>query len=249
MTLEENINKLAAQPLLAQPGSAWNYSLSIDVLGRIVEVVSGMSLDAFLRDRIFTPLGMTDTSFEVADAKWARMATVYSPDGAGRHPADEGPRVVRQHRTCRRSAYYKARQALLLRRRRPHIDRTRLRPVRADAAERRRARRRAPARPEDARADDGQPHDRSACRRADRPGRAGSASGSAWSPTSPPRRRRDRRALFGWSGIYGTMFWVDPKERLVAIMMVQRYPGSPVARASSRSSTKRSLGRKLELRS
>ena len=36
---------------------------------------------------------------------------------------------------------------------------------------------------------------------------------------------------FGWSGIYGTVFWVDPKERLVAIMMVQRYPGSPVATA------------------
>ena len=37
--------------------------------------------------------------------------------------------------------------------------------------------------------------------------------------------------MYGWSGIYGTTFWVDPKERLVAIMMVQRYPGSPVAAA------------------
>ena len=49
---------------------------------------------------------------------------------------------------------------------------------------------------------------------------------------SRPRRRRwVRPGLYGWSGIYGTVFWVDPKERLVAIMMVQRYPGSTVAAA------------------
>src|SRR5262245_18225310 len=52
MSLQEGIDKLAAQPLMAQPGSAWNYSLSVDVLGRVVEVVSGQSFDAFLRDRI-----------------------------------------------------------------------------------------------------------------------------------------------------------------------------------------------------
>ena len=52
---------------------------------------------------------------------------------------------------------------------------------------------------------------------------------SRWSPTSARRRRWDRRACIGWSGIYGTIFWVDPKEKLVSIMMVQRYPGSAVA--------------------
>src|SRR5207249_3587943 len=66
-----------------QPGSAWNYSLSTDVLGRVIEVASGMSFDAYLHDRIITPLGMTDTSFDVADAKWGRLSTVYAPDGAG----------------------------------------------------------------------------------------------------------------------------------------------------------------------
>jgi len=62
MTLAEQIDKLAKQPLIVQPGSAWNYSLSADVLGRVVEVVSGQTLDVFFRDRILTPLGMTETS-------------------------------------------------------------------------------------------------------------------------------------------------------------------------------------------
>ena len=68
---------------MSQPGAAWNYSLSTDVLGRVVEVASGQPFDQFVRERILTPLGMTDTSFEVPDARWSRMATVYSPDGAG----------------------------------------------------------------------------------------------------------------------------------------------------------------------
>jgi CubicO group peptidase (beta-lactamase class C family) len=82
MTLQEGIDKLAAQPLMAQPGAAWNYSLSTDVLGRVIEVASGMPFDKFLRDRIIAPLGMTDTSFNVPDAKWSRFATVYATDGA-----------------------------------------------------------------------------------------------------------------------------------------------------------------------
>src|SRR6185295_18685929 len=60
LTTEEGINLLAAQPLMVQPGSAWNYSLSVDVLGRVVEVVSGMPFPAFLNERIIKPLGMVD---------------------------------------------------------------------------------------------------------------------------------------------------------------------------------------------
>ena len=83
MTLAEGIDKLAAQPLMSQPGAAWNYSLSTDVLGRVVEVASGQPFDVFLRERIFKPLGMIDTDFVVTDAKWSRLATVYSPDTTG----------------------------------------------------------------------------------------------------------------------------------------------------------------------
>lgn len=72
----------AAMPLAFQPGREWNYGVSTDVLGRVVEVVSGMPLDEFLRTRIFEPLGMVDTGFFVPPAEVHRAARLYSPDPA-----------------------------------------------------------------------------------------------------------------------------------------------------------------------
>ena len=66
----------AAMPLAFQPGTEWNYGVSTDVLGRLVEVVSGMPLDDFFRTRIFEPLGMTDTDFYVHDELLDRFATL-----------------------------------------------------------------------------------------------------------------------------------------------------------------------------
>ena len=62
-TIGDSVKRLAALPLLFNPGERWEYSLSVDVLGRLVEVVSGMPLDEFFRTRIFEPLGMKDTYF------------------------------------------------------------------------------------------------------------------------------------------------------------------------------------------
>ena len=72
----------AAQPLLFEPGSEWNYGVSTDVLGRLVEVVSGQSLAAFFQERIFEPLGMVDTSFDSADGG-DRLAAPYLLNPAG----------------------------------------------------------------------------------------------------------------------------------------------------------------------
>ncbi len=69
----------ASIPLLFQPGTEWNYSVSTDVLGRVVEVVSGMSLGEFIRTRICDPLGMTDTSFWCNDEQADRFAALYMP--------------------------------------------------------------------------------------------------------------------------------------------------------------------------
>jgi len=71
--LAQLVEKLGRLPLLDQPGRAFNYSLSTDVLGRIVEIVSGRPLDAFLEERIFRPLGMADTGFFVAPEKLDRI--------------------------------------------------------------------------------------------------------------------------------------------------------------------------------
>jgi CubicO group peptidase (beta-lactamase class C family) len=65
-------------PLAFQPGAEWNYSVATDVLGRLVEVVSGQSLDTFFAERIFRPLGMTDTAFWCPEDKQDRLAALYT---------------------------------------------------------------------------------------------------------------------------------------------------------------------------
>ena len=79
-TLEEFIDQLVELPLQFSPGQQWNYSVSTDVLGRIIEVVSGQTLDVFLTENIFMPLGMNDTSFTIDDDKRTRLAHNYSRD-------------------------------------------------------------------------------------------------------------------------------------------------------------------------
>ena len=77
-TLGENIEKLAGLPLLFDPGSELAYGLSTDVLGYLVEVVSGQPLDRFFADRVFGPLGMNDTYFYLPESKAGRLVTLYA---------------------------------------------------------------------------------------------------------------------------------------------------------------------------
>ena len=80
--LEAACDLIAGVPLLFEPGTEWSYSVATDVLGRVVEVLSGMPLDEFFRQRIFEPLGMKDTSFWVAENDHDRVAALYTPDPA-----------------------------------------------------------------------------------------------------------------------------------------------------------------------
>jgi CubicO group peptidase (beta-lactamase class C family) len=83
MTLEGACDAWAGFPLQFQPGAAWNYSVSTDVLGRVVEVASGQRLDEFFATRIFGPLGMRDAGFYASENQRSRLAALYglSPDG------------------------------------------------------------------------------------------------------------------------------------------------------------------------
>jgi CubicO group peptidase (beta-lactamase class C family) len=83
-TLEESCDIWASLPLLFQPGSEWNYSVATDVLGRVVEAASGQSLDEFFAQRIFGPLGMTDTAFYVAPEDLGRLAALYARNIEGK---------------------------------------------------------------------------------------------------------------------------------------------------------------------
>lgn len=77
--LEDMANRVAALPLAFQPGTRWEYSVSIDILGRVVEVVSGKPLATFFADEIFGPLGMTQTGFSVPAGTGDRFASLYTP--------------------------------------------------------------------------------------------------------------------------------------------------------------------------
>ena len=77
--LADVVCELAKLPLAFQPGKRWEYSVSIDVIGRVVEVVSGQPLDRFFADQIFAPLGMTETAFSVPSDAMGRFASLYTP--------------------------------------------------------------------------------------------------------------------------------------------------------------------------
>lgn len=102
--IQETVRRMAALPFPSQPGAAFVYGYSTDVLGAVVEVASGMPLDAFLRERIFEPLDMRDTHFYLPAEKRDRLAAVYglgdrlerAEDGPGMQTQGqyvEGPRV------------------------------------------------------------------------------------------------------------------------------------------------------------
>ena len=79
--LEDTINKLAEVPLAFEPGLFWNYSVGIDVAGRIIEIISGKALDVFLEEFLFEPLEMTDTSFYLPSQKRERFADCFFFEG------------------------------------------------------------------------------------------------------------------------------------------------------------------------
>lgn len=74
------VNNLAKMPLFHQPGERWTYGLNTDVLGYFVEIISGKPLDVFFQERIFTPLGMNDTYFYLPESKYSRLAMLYAED-------------------------------------------------------------------------------------------------------------------------------------------------------------------------
>jgi CubicO group peptidase (beta-lactamase class C family) len=93
-TIGDSVQRLAGLPLLYNPGERFEYSLSVDVLGRLVEVVSGMPFDRFLKTRILDPLGMRDTEFFLSDDQVPRLATAYTYyDGKGLSRFPEAPIV------------------------------------------------------------------------------------------------------------------------------------------------------------
>jgi CubicO group peptidase (beta-lactamase class C family) len=222
-TLAENVRRLASLPLAHQPGTAWEYGLSTDVLGRLVEVVSGKSLEAFFQETIFTPLNMNDTHFVLPESKRGRLVALYEPGSngsivrTGEGPTVKGALIYSANLpyagtknyfsggaglVSTAGDYARFLQMLL---NRGEIDGVRLlRPETVDAMTR----------------------DQTA-------GLAmwipvhGFAFGYGFGVTTKPDgSHKDPVGTFGWGGIYYTDFWVDPRDGLIGLMLTQIYPSA-----------------------
>ena len=92
-TLRDTIATLAELPLEFSPGTRWNYSVATDVVGHLIEVISGQRLDAYLREHVLQPLGMRDTAFHVPKSKRSRLCVAYAGDPkSGKRIVDDHPK-------------------------------------------------------------------------------------------------------------------------------------------------------------
>jgi CubicO group peptidase (beta-lactamase class C family) len=87
-------DRLATMPLVYQPGTKWSYSVGLDLMGRVIEVVSGQAFDAFLQERLFDPLGMASTFFRVPEREAARLTSNYGVKDGLLLPIDPAPQSV-----------------------------------------------------------------------------------------------------------------------------------------------------------
>jgi CubicO group peptidase (beta-lactamase class C family) len=218
--LAETMDVYASLPLQFDPGTQWNYSVASNILGRVVEVVSGQPLDTFFAERILGPLGMTDTAFHVTDEQAVRLAELYGQTDAGGIepipglPVHGRPRFLSGSGGLVSTAHDMHRFMELLRRR-GELDGTRLvTPATVDLMTRNHL-------PGDAdlRSYGSRPAH-------DDPGNDGVGFGLGVSVVIDPTRTQAPSGLgmYGWSGVATTTFWVDPSRDLTLQFMTQVRP-------------------------
>ena len=217
-TIEGNVARIAAAPLVHQPGAAFTYGLSTDVLGRLIEIVSGQPFDVFVRERIFKPLGMNDTGFSVPAEKWSRFATVYSPaEGGGIRPMKDPETfkhmVLSPNASYREPKKYFSGGAGMVS---TAPDYARFCEMLLGGGEREGVRILGRKTVELM----------TASHTNDLPLEDGHRFGLGVSIVTDLGAAEElgSEGEYGWGGAYGTTFVVDPKEHLIAVMMAQRLP-------------------------
>ena len=205
-TLAEYIPRLGTAPLDFQPGTRWSYSPSaaFDTLGRVVEIISGQSYDKFLRQRIFDPLAMKDTGFHPAEEKLPRVATMYHRSANTLAKTDTSDRLSN-------TAYFSGAGGLMT----DAEDYLQFAEMLANGGQWNGKRLLSPKTVE--------------------------LMASVHAPDTLPGRPKGRSfglsvqvindavaagyrvsdGSFGWDGAFGTHFWVDTKEKVVGILMIQ----------------------------
>ncbi|AWT46443.1 MULTISPECIES: serine hydrolase domain-containing protein [Streptomyces] len=218
--LAETIEVYARLPLQFDPGTQWNYSVASNVLGRVIEVVSGQPLDTFFAERILGPLGMTDTGFQVTPEQAARLAELYGDTDDGGItpipglPVHGRPRFLSGSGGLVSSApdWHRFMEFL---RRRGELDGVRLlAPETVDLMTRNHLPGGA-----DLRSFGSRPAH-------DEPGNDGVGFGLGVSVVVDPARTQAPSGLgtFGWSGVATTTFWVDPGRDLTVQFLTQVRP-------------------------
>jgi CubicO group peptidase (beta-lactamase class C family) len=219
-TIAQMVDLIAAQPLAFQPGTKYLYGLNTDVLGRLIEVVSGMSLERFLSQRIFAPLQLRDTRFWVPDADVARIAVPYTQDSAGRlRPMDPlqrfGHTLVGGKGTRGSRTYFSGGAGLYS----TAPDYARFLQMLANGGELDGVRLLAPTTialmTASATGDLEPPPFGQA---------AGFGLGFEVVTDLGQYGMHGSVGRYAWGGAYGSTFWVDPKQRLVGVMMIQLIP-------------------------
>jgi len=216
-TLAEFVTKLSKLPLAHQPGTVWEYGMSIDVLGRIVEVASGMPFDRFVAERVTKPLGMTDTGFYLTAAQAPRVAEPQVDPATGKRPSVAPVEAF----TKEKVKWFSGGGGLLS----TAPDYTRFSQMLLNGGELNGVRLLAPKTVAVMASDQVPPGI---------PRIAGFEDlnpspemGESFGLGFAVRTQAGGSPLSGspgdffWAGIYGTYFWVDPKEKLLGVMMVQ----------------------------
>ena len=223
MDLATLCDVVAQAPLLFQPGTEWAYSMATDVLGRVVEVLSGRSLSEFLAAEVFGPLGMHDTRFGVGETPDPRLVRLYALTDSGLVPADDAARGI-EHPAHRSGGgglissahdYHRFTQMLL---RGGELDGVRLLGSRTVDFM---TRNHLPG------GVDLAAYGRPLYSESPMPG-VGFGLGFSVDLDPAATGRPGSPGTYGWGGMAGTRFWVDPAEELTALFFTQAFTSTPL---------------------
>ncbi|MCS5592944.1 MAG: beta-lactamase family protein [Porticoccaceae bacterium] len=229
-TLDDLVTAIGPIPLQYQPGTQWVYSLSVDILGAIIEKISGQSLEIFMAERLFNPLGMEDTFFEVPKAKLHRFGTLHTMGVTGELTVVDRPKTSD---FVNNVSFPSAGGGLVS----SAMDYLRYSQMMVNGGELNGVRILSPT-TIDLMTRNQLSYDMQ-LKYDPRPGIAGTTGfGLGFGvKTHAPKTSSGSKGNFRWAGIGGTDFWCDPKENLTAIVLMQMIPYPQSVRAEFKNLT------------